>query len=107
MDGEMLVVFDFEGFLKRRERAYKYIKLREDPKFEECRCTVEADREIVRERILRKYASIAEFDVLVKSKADSVLEEFRQVGAPSEIDCQRSLRNYAVLRYAKFLLTAF
>ena len=62
----MLVVSDFEGFLYNREHAYKLAKVRDDPKFDSCRCTVEADREIVRKRILDKYASMAEFDDVVK-----------------------------------------
>ena len=96
----MLVVSDFEGFLYARERAYKRAKLNEDPKLDSCRCTVEADRKVVQDRILQKYPSIAVFDDVVKSKAESVLREFREVGGPSEIDCQRSPRYYAVLSLA-------
>jgi hypothetical protein len=76
---EMKMVTDFEGFLDRREHAYKLAKLNSDPTFNSSRCTVESDREIVERRILESgFASVHDFDVYVKEKADEILEPHRK-----------------------------
>ena len=77
---EMIMVTDFEGFLKRREFAYKCIKLHSDPTFNGSRCTVESDREIVEKRILESgFASVHDFDVYIKEVADDQMSRFREV----------------------------
>ena len=77
---EMKMVTDFEGFLDRRENAYILAKINSDPTFNGSRCTVENDREIVKKRILESgFASVQDFDVYVKEKADEILEPIRQV----------------------------
>ena len=74
------MVTDFEGFLQQREYAYNLAKLKSDPTFKGSRCTVENDREIVKKRILEScFASVQDFDVYVKEKADEILEPIRQV----------------------------
>ena len=78
---EMIMVTDFEGFLRGRESAYKCIKLHSDPTFNGSRCTVESDREIVEKRILESgFASVHDFDVYVKKVVDKTLEPWRQLG---------------------------
>ena len=77
---EMIMVTDFEGFLHRRERAYKLAKLKSDPTFNGSRCTVESDREIVEKRILESgFASVHDFDVYIKEVADKKMSPFRKV----------------------------
>ena len=77
---EMIMVTDFEGFLERRELAYKCIKLYSDPTFNGSRCTVESDREIVEKRILESgFASVHDFDVYIKEVADDQMSPFREV----------------------------
>ena len=77
---EMIMVTDFEGFLDQREFAYKLAKLTSDPTFKGSRCTVESDREIDERRILESgFASVRDFDVYVKEKADEILEPYRKV----------------------------
>jgi hypothetical protein len=69
---EMIMVTDFEGFLKRREQAYMLAKLKSDPTFKGSRCTVESDREIVEKRILESgFASVHDSEVYVKEVADN------------------------------------
>ena len=77
---EMIMVTDFERFLRRREFAYQCSKLRSDPTFNGSRCTVESDREIVEKRILESgFASVHDFDVYIKEVADDQLSPFREV----------------------------
>ena len=77
---EMIMVTDFEGFLRGRESAYKCIKLHSDPTFNGSRCTVESDREIVEKRILESgFASVHDFDVYIKEVADKKMSPFRKV----------------------------
>ena len=77
---EMIMVTDFKGFLRRREEAYMWTKRKSDPTFNGSRCTVENDREIVKKRILESgFASVQDFDVYVKEKADEILEPYRKV----------------------------
>ena len=77
---EMIMVTDFEGFLRRREFAYMSSKLYSDPTFNGSRCTVESDREIVEKRILESgFASVHDFDVYIKEVAEKKLSPIRQV----------------------------
>ena len=77
---EMIMVTEFEGFLERREFAYKVIKLHSNPTFNGSRCTVESDREIVEKRILESgFASVHDFDVYIKEVADKKMSRFRKV----------------------------
>jgi len=78
---QIVMVFDTVGyFLMQRESAYKMAKfeLCTDRTFEGSRCTVDSDRDIVRDRILQKFDSIASFNRDIKILADEVLEEFRK-----------------------------
>ena len=77
---EMIMVTDFEGFLRRRESAYQISKIYSDPTFNGSRCTVESDREIVEKRILESgFASVHDFDVYMKEVADKTMSPFREV----------------------------
>jgi len=89
----MIMVTDFEvlraeignrgakvGFLRKRECAYMFTKLKSDPTFNGSRCTVESDREIVEKRILESgFASVHDFDVYIKEVADKKMSPFREV----------------------------
>ena len=69
------------GCLPRREKAYFMAKLHSNPTFNDSRCTVESDRDIVKARILKSgFASVDEFDASVQKIADKVMWPFKRLG---------------------------
>ena len=78
-DKKRVLVDEFKGFLGARETVYKIYKLESDPTFQDSKCAVETDREIVKTRIVSRFKDISNFDNQVKEISTSVLEPFREV----------------------------
>jgi len=96
-DKKRVLVDEFKGFIERREKAYKVFKSESDPTFQDSKCAVETDREIVKTRIVGRFKDISNFDNKVKEISTSVLEPFRKVGVTCKLQSQSFLNRCVFL----------
>ena len=96
-DKKRVLVDELAGFLGKRERVYKTFKLKSDPTFQDSKCAVETDREIVKTRIVGRFKDISNFDNKVKEISTSVLEPFRKVGVTCKLQSQSFLNRCVFL----------
>jgi hypothetical protein len=67
---KMLLVYEFDRFLKNRETVYKFFKMNSDPTFQKSRCFKEEDRATVKERIRKMKKESKEVHTIEFEKMD-------------------------------------